>query len=179
MILSRASEVGSPTNNHGLQAATGHGPGILLSLNRWTKPDTYGGASNLWSFTKAPQDLTYYTDSTKTEELHEHGSEMVQKWIVTFVLPLQSTKYILFYSILYNKLPKNEKDGPTTGPVLQMQGEPGTSQYDMILVCRAAGVHFSMMQLILFWMSWGHTSLYRRYIIYCHQVVPVSTYKYS
>ncbi len=26
---------------------------------------------------------------------------------------------------------KMEKDGPTTGPVLLKQGEPGTSQYDI------------------------------------------------
>ncbi len=30
------------------------------------------------------------------------------------------------------KLPKIEKDGPTTGPVLLRQGEPGTSQYIQI-----------------------------------------------
>ncbi len=40
------------------------GPGILWSVHGWTKPNTYGAASNLQSFTNAPQDLTYYTNSS-------------------------------------------------------------------------------------------------------------------
>ncbi len=37
-ILSRASEMGSPTNHPGLQAATNTGSGILWSIHRWTRP---------------------------------------------------------------------------------------------------------------------------------------------
>ena len=34
-----------------------------------------------------------------------------------------------FATLPYDKLPKIEKYGPTIGPVLLRQGEPGTSQY--------------------------------------------------
>ncbi len=64
ILLSRASGMGSPTNHPGSSDKT-RGHGILWSVNRWTKPNTYRRASNLWSYTKAPQDLTYFTDSTK------------------------------------------------------------------------------------------------------------------
>ncbi len=66
IILSRASGVGSQTNHPGSRQRQDKGPGILWSVHRWTKPNTFGGASNLRSYTKAPQDLTYYTDCTKT-----------------------------------------------------------------------------------------------------------------
>ncbi len=36
-ILSRASEVGSPTNHPGSRQRQDMGPGILRSVNRWTK----------------------------------------------------------------------------------------------------------------------------------------------
>ncbi len=38
-ILSRASEVGSPTNHLGSRQRQDTGPGILWSINRWTRPD--------------------------------------------------------------------------------------------------------------------------------------------
>ncbi len=76
--MSRASGVGSPTNHPGSRQQQDRGPGIFWSVNRLTKPDIYGGASNLRSYTKAPQDLMYYTDSTKTEELHDLESTKVQ-----------------------------------------------------------------------------------------------------
>ena len=49
-ILSCASEVGSPTNHQGSRQRQDKGPGILWSVHRWTKPNTYGGASTItWS----------------------------------------------------------------------------------------------------------------------------------
>ena len=35
-----------------------------------------------------------------------------------------------YTSYMPGLVPKIEKEGPTTGPVLLTQGEPGTSQYD-------------------------------------------------
>ncbi len=46
-IFSRASGVGSPTNHPGSGQRQDTGPGILWSVHRWTKPNTYGGASIL------------------------------------------------------------------------------------------------------------------------------------
>ena len=64
-----------------LRTVTTHGPRILWSVNRWTKPDAK------------------YLDRA-------------------------------------NLVPKFEKDGPYTGPVLLIQGEPGTSQYTSVFLPR-------------------------------------------
>ncbi len=41
IVLSHAGEVGSPTNHPGSRQRQDTGPGILWSVNRWTKPDIY------------------------------------------------------------------------------------------------------------------------------------------
>ena len=84
-ILTRASEVGSPTNHHGSRQRRDTGQGSFSPLT---------GERNL-------------------------------------------------------KLPKIEKDGPTTGPVVLRQGEPGLSQY---ILSRQSGltVHRSFFYTLFF-----------------------------
>ncbi len=53
-----------------------------------------------------------------------------------------------------HKLPKIEIDGPTTGPVLLRQGEPGTSQYITLCPYTNLGeVTFEQAEFFAIWHS--------------------------